>query len=55
MPYKGKKALAKYLNCISPTMTQDYNFAKLQSFIENDFASKFGISAKYIFRYIMDF
>jgi hypothetical protein len=34
------------LNRISPIVTQDYNFAKLQSFLEeNDFANKFGISA----------
>jgi hypothetical protein len=52
---KGRKDSAKYSNCVLPTITQGYNFTKLQSFLEqNNFANKLAISTNQTFRYITD-
>lgn len=55
MPSKGKRDLTKYSNHFLPTITQGYNFKKLQSFLEqNDFASKLVILKNQTFRYIIE-
>jgi hypothetical protein len=54
IPIKGRKDLAKYYNSVLPSITQGYDFTKLQSFLEqNNFASKPTISTNETFIYIM--
>jgi hypothetical protein len=55
IPSKGRKDSTKYFNCVLPTITQGYNFTKLQSLLEqNNFTNKPAISTNQTFRYIIN-